>query len=610
VSGVRKVGGVAGHFFTQTLINVTNHGTVEATDDSAGGLVGSLQQATILRSINHGDVSADGHSSGGITGACDSGTITNTTNNGDVNGGEGVGGIVGRSYPGSQVEISRNLGSVSGEDHMGGVIGYNEGTLTDSYSQGAVSGINTVGGLVGNNTGTVDDTYSSGAVAGTGYEVGGLVGNDTGTVTDSFWDTDTSGQATSDGGTGKNTTEMMDVNTYYDATWVLAPEWAIRHGVTYPYFGWDDDNVAPVAHDDQYTIAGDSILEQDDTEVLVNDMDPDWGRRPMVDGWFNLTAELVGDSSALGAAVQINANGSFTYDPTAAPAFDNLSYGQMVQDTFTYIVSDGLGLNDTATVTINVTGYERSPSILFLTLPDGVVGKRYAVDYDHQDLNGDQVVWSMESDAQWLEVNGFTGEVEGIPTKAGTYWIQMEVTDTTYRSDMVNLTFTIIPDQDGDGIPDNLDIDRDGDGYNNEVDAFPDDISESQDSDGDGTGDNRDKDDDGDGWTDIQEAVLGTDSLSNASEPADLDDDGIPDIWDDDDDGDGWPDVVEALAGMDARDAASKPTDANADGIPDSLARNPEASDDTETETPTWAYMALVAAIVLGLLLLVIHKRK
>jgi hypothetical protein len=45
-------------------------------------------------------------------------------------------------------------------------------------------------------------------------------------------------------------------------------------------------------------------------------------------------------------------------------------------------------------------------------------------------------------------------------------------------------------DQDNDLIPDCVDADRDGDGYLNTEDAFPDDADEWLDTDGDGLGDN------------------------------------------------------------------------------------------------------------------------
>ena len=73
-------------------------------------------------------------------------------------------------------------------------------------------------------------------------------------------------------------------------------------------------------------------------------------------------------------------------------------------------------------------------------------------------------------------------------------------------------------DTDGDGYGDNLDafpmdpsehVDSDGDGVGNNADAFPTDPSETTDTDGDGVGDNADEDADGDGIPDDQASGVG-----------------------------------------------------------------------------------------------------
>jgi hypothetical protein len=104
--------------------------------------------------------------------------------------------------------------------------------------------------------GTVSNSYSSSNVTGVD-DVGGLVGFSDGTVSNSFWDIETSGQADSDGGTGKNTTEMKDIATFtdtetegldepWDITTVAGPDtrnpsyiWNIVHNVTYPFLSWE-----------------------------------------------------------------------------------------------------------------------------------------------------------------------------------------------------------------------------------------------------------------------------------------------------------------------------------------------------------------------------------
>jgi len=70
-------------------------------------------------------------------------------------------------------------------------------------------------------------------------------------------------------------------------------------------------------------------------------------------------------------------------------------------------------------------------------------------------------------------------------------------------------------DLDCDEILDAVDADIDGDGVNNDNDAFPLNPSESADTDGDGIGNNADTDDDNDGTSDVDEVANGTDPLVN-----------------------------------------------------------------------------------------------
>jgi len=72
--------------------------------------------------------------------------------------------------------------------------------------------------------------------------------------------------------------------------------------------------------------------------------------------------------------------------------------------------------------------------------------------------------------------------------------------------------------------------DSDGDGYNDDEDAFPNDKNEWLDTDGDCIGNNADKDDDGDGISDVDEAKYGLDSLDASDAIEDADGDGVSNI--------------------------------------------------------------------------------
>jgi gliding motility-associated-like protein len=111
-----------------------------------------------------------------------------------------------------------------------------------------------------------------------------------------------------------------------------------------------------------------------------------------------------------------------------------------------------------------------------------------------------------------------------------------DLDELTCDSDPLN-KFSKPKDQDNDLIPDCFDPDRDGDGYLNTNDAFPDDSSEWEDTDGDGLGNNFEVDDDNDGYLDTNDAFP-----LDPNEWADADNDGIGDNADPDDNNDGFED--------------------------------------------------------------------
>jgi hypothetical protein len=178
------------------------------------------------------------------------GTVSNCCATGSVVGNSSVGGLVGLNY--GTVGGCYYMGNVTGITKVGGLIGSNSDSVSNSYSAGSVIGNSDVGGLLGYDHsyyGTVSNCYSTGNVSGD-EDVGGLIGlNDESTVSDSFWDTETSGQSISDGGTGRNTTQMRDITTFSGAGWNItavaepgarntAYIWNIVDGVTYPFLSW------------------------------------------------------------------------------------------------------------------------------------------------------------------------------------------------------------------------------------------------------------------------------------------------------------------------------------------------------------------------------------
>lgn len=115
----------------------------------------------------------------------------------------------------------------------------------------------------------------------------------------------------------------------------------------------DIENQPPVAMDDIGATDEDSLLNMAAPGVLGNDMDPDVGDMISVTAFDAVSTQ--------GATVNVNADGSYSYDPTAAPMLQALTMGATVDDTFTYTISDLFGATDTATVTITVTGVNDPP---------------------------------------------------------------------------------------------------------------------------------------------------------------------------------------------------------------------------------------------------------
>jgi len=249
VTGYEYVGGLVGLNDEEGDVN-NSHAIGSVTGNwTVGGLIG-FNLAAVSDSYTTGNVTGE-NGVGGLVGANGWASVSDSYSAGNVIGDDNVGGLVGANAFGS-LSDSYATGNVTGENAIGGLVGWNweGGTVSSSYSTGSINGNDRVGGLVGlNELGSVSNSYSTSQVAGNS-SVGGLFGwNEEGTVSNSFWDTQTSGQATSDGGTGKNTTEMQDIDTFSGAAWEiiavadpgtrnLSYIWNIVDDETYPFLSW------------------------------------------------------------------------------------------------------------------------------------------------------------------------------------------------------------------------------------------------------------------------------------------------------------------------------------------------------------------------------------
>jgi VCBS repeat-containing protein len=116
------------------------------------------------------------------------------------------------------------------------------------------------------------------------------------------------------------------------------------------------NNSAPVANGDSGTTNATqpltTLTDAVTASVLDNDVDYDPGT--------TLTVTTHDTTSAMGAAVIVNGDGTFNYDPRASVALQALAAADSVVDTFGYTVSDGTDAG-VGTVTITVYGYDAPP---------------------------------------------------------------------------------------------------------------------------------------------------------------------------------------------------------------------------------------------------------
>lgn len=212
-------------------------GIASWTWSNAGGICGANYgtiedcscSASITMIANGTPTAKHGACAGGLFAYSDYGLITNSFATGNITA---VSNVVGICWAGGIAQeigedcivrdcyAKGNITATSlGEAYAGGFVcyTYDGGTIQNSYSTGIPTALNGIGGFCQDN-----DPLA--------------------VITSCFWDTQTSGTLVSDGGTGKNTTEMKTKSTFTNAGWLFSPEsetpiWAISEYCNdgYPY---------------------------------------------------------------------------------------------------------------------------------------------------------------------------------------------------------------------------------------------------------------------------------------------------------------------------------------------------------------------------------------
>ena len=148
-----------------------------------------------------------------------------------------------------------------------------------------------------------------------------------------------------------------------------------------------DDNQAPIANNDQYTVDEGGTLVVGAPGVLGNDSDPDTE---------SLTAALVTPPTR--GTLSLAANGSFVYTHTA---------GNAVDDSFTYVATDARGATDLAVVVIRVVE-NLAPVVVadFISIDEDTVG------------TADVLANDLDPEGAALTIVGIEQPLNGVVTQA------------------------------------------------------------------------------------------------------------------------------------------------------------------------------------------------
>ena len=643
-------GTAIGFFFNGGFAGYVSGGTIESCfstgntgdivySDYSGGFLGRLNIGTVNGCYSTGKVQGE-TAMGGFAGSISLGTTTTECySTGDVTGRSMAGGFVG-NFQGGLISKSYSTGDIIGINvgqYFGGFVGESSGTISDCFSRGNVyaPSQNSIGGFNGIiNAGSITNCYSTGNPNGAENVTGFCGYSDSGTITDCFWDTETSGEATSAGGAGvigKTTAEMKQQATF-DPPWDFTAIWGIVEDTIYPCFIFVNP-IVTTSHLSQPEIAYEKSNYVIDFDAVAQPVPSfnyiDWSIETNSTGWLSI------DSMGVVSGIPTNADVGTWYVNVSA--------------------NDSLGSKGNFNFTVSVLNTD--PAITTSNILTAINGTLYSVDYGSTD--DPTTTWALSSNATWLIHDSVTGMISGTPlgSQTGTYWVNVSVDDGNGGVISTNFTLTVILDTDGDGDPNIYDIDDDDDGTIDTHDDFPLDSTLVSDIDSDGIDDSDDLDNDNDGWNDTIEITGGFDPLDNTSMPGDADSDGIADfmdpdfltsteynnetlysnntVWNNatadlgvDSDSDGWNDLVEILAGTDHDDDTDTPSDTDSDGIADfmdpdfltlttevpiynnnTIWNNGTADPRTVTETPIWAWGAVIAAVVMGVLTLVIAMR-
>jgi hypothetical protein len=237
VEGDNKVGGLIG-LHSQTCVYNSNSSCSVKGDNEVGGLIGYIESkytSEVIDCYATGDIEC-GRIAGGLVGY-NLGKILRSFASGNVTGNyHRLGGLVGDNQ--GIIKKSYAIGNITSKwgNYIGGLVGINSGNILNSYARGNVtSSEDYAGGFVGANKpedfcyGLIRLSYSTGKVAVDAENIGGFSGFNEGSIIGCFFDKESSEIEISDGGIGKSTDEMKNIDTYLDEGWNFDFIWKLNN---------------------------------------------------------------------------------------------------------------------------------------------------------------------------------------------------------------------------------------------------------------------------------------------------------------------------------------------------------------------------------------------
>jgi VCBS repeat-containing protein len=191
----------------------------------------------------------------------------------------------------------------------------------------------------------------------------------------------------------------------------------------------------PVAVDDELVTDEDTQLTIVSSDLLRNDQDPDIGDI--------LTIISIDTSGMLGQLLP-DPSGNYVYDPNGQ--FETLAAGESTVDTFSYMVSDGQGGEDTATVTVTVTGVNDAPTIEVIDPINVAEGSTITQQIQAGDVDGIfPLTYSLVDAPDWAAIDAETGMFTATPPDGpqDSVTITVRVTDGEGAAGTVTFDLTV-----------------------------------------------------------------------------------------------------------------------------------------------------------------------